>query len=95
MTAKMDCLQRALGWCSEFSDLRGRLAVSLPNHVDISQTSKWGGRRGAQNVILVQNTENQKEDRERNLQFISISLSLLRSVLFLDNRSVSLGIKRL
>ena len=66
-----------------------------PNHVDIYQTSKWGGRRGAQNVVLIQTTESQKGDRGRNLQFISISLSLLRSVLFLDNHSVSLGIERL
>lgn len=45
MTAKTDCPQRPLGWGSEFSDLQGRLAVSLPNHVDIYQTRKWGGEK--------------------------------------------------
>jgi len=48
---------------------------------------------GAQNVFLVQTTESQEGDRETDPQFSSISLSLLRSVLFLDNHSVSLGIE--
>lgn len=40
MTTKTNSLQRALGWCSECSDLQGMFAVLLLNHVGIYRTSK-------------------------------------------------------